>query len=121
MKRNFRQAVILMCIAFICSFGLSHSASAQDDTAATINGQVTDSSGAAIANATVVAANIETGASRTVQADDNGNYSISPLIPGQYTITVEQSGFKRYVQNITLNVKDRRQVTGGQSNSKGLP
>ncbi len=111
MKRNFRQMALVICIAFICSFGLSHSALAQDDTAATINGQVTDSSGAAVANAGVVVTNTETGASRTVQSDGDGNYSVSPLIPGQYTITVEQSGFKRYVQNITLNVKDRRQVS----------
>ena len=110
MKSNFRRAALIMCIALIFSLGLSHSTLAQDETSATINGQVTDSSGAAIANATVVAANTETGASRTVQADTDGNYSVSPLIPGQYTITVEQSGFKRYVQNITLNVKDRRQV-----------
>ncbi len=110
MKSNFRQIALAMCIAFVCGFGFSNSAVAQDETAATINGQVTDSSGATVANASVVAASTETGASRTVQADDNGNYSISPLIPGQYTITVEQSGFKRYVQNITLNVKDRRQV-----------
>ena len=110
MKRNFRQTAIVMCIAFICSFGFSNLAIAQDETAATINGQITDSSGAVVANASVVAVNVETGATRTVQADDNGNYSVSPLIPGQYTLTVEQSGFKRYVQNITLNVKDRRQV-----------
>ena len=110
MKRNFRQMMIAMYIAFICTFGFSSSAMAQDATAATINGQITDSSGAVVANASVVAVNIETGASRTVQADDDGNYSVSPLIPGQYTLTVEQSGFKRYVQNITLNVKDRRQV-----------
>lgn len=99
-----------MCIAFVYSFGFSNSALAQDETAATINGQVTDSSGAAVANASIVVANTETGTSRTVQADNDGNYSISPLIPGLYNIIVEQSGFKRYVQNITLNVKDRRQV-----------
>jgi Carboxypeptidase regulatory-like domain/TonB-dependent Receptor Plug Domain len=108
MKRNFKQMSLVIFIAIICGF--SNSAIAQDETAATINGQVTDSSGAAVANASVVVASPETGTSRTVQADNDGNYSVSQLIPGQYTITVEQNGFKRYVQNITLNVKDRRQV-----------
>ncbi|MBA3693265.1 MAG: TonB-dependent receptor, partial [Acidobacteria bacterium] len=110
MKFNIKQMSRNLFFALAVCLSLSGLSFAQDDTAATINGQVTDSSGAAVANASVVVANTETGASRTVQADNDGNYSVSPLIPGQYTITVEQSGFKRYVQNITLNVKDRRQV-----------
>ena len=110
MKRNFKQLTRFMLMMVALFLSLGGFLFAQNETSATINGQVTDSSGGAIANASVVVASVNTGTSRTVQADGNGNYSVTPLIPGEYTITVEQSGFKRYVQNITLNVQDRRQV-----------
>nr|MBA4186057.1 carboxypeptidase regulatory-like domain-containing protein [Acidobacteriota bacterium] len=94
MKNNFRQLALIMCIAFICSFGLSLSALAQEETSATVTGQVTDSTGAAISNATIVVTNTATGQARTIQSNEEGNYTVFPLIPGTYTISVEQSGFK---------------------------
>jgi hypothetical protein len=109
MKNNLQLArSVIMSVMLVLSF--VSFALAQDETAATIVGQVTDSSGAAVPNVTITVNGKETGVTRTVQSDVEGNYSISPLPPGEYTITIEQSGFKRYVQNITLNVKDRRQV-----------
>ncbi|MEJ7862221.1 MAG: carboxypeptidase regulatory-like domain-containing protein [Pyrinomonadaceae bacterium] len=110
MKSNFRQIVLMMCLAFICSFSFSISASAQEETSATITGQVTDSTGAAINNATIVVANTATGQARTIQSNEEGNYTVFPLIPGAYTISVEQSGFKKTVINTTLNARDRRPI-----------
>ncbi len=110
MKSNFSQIALMMCLAFICSFGFSISASAQEETSATITGQVTDSTGAAIPNATVVVVEMTTNAERRVQTNDEGSYTVSPLIPGTYTITVEQAGFKRSVINATLNARDRRPI-----------
>jgi len=79
------------------------------ETAASINGQVTDSTGAIIPGATVVVANEATGEERRVQTNDDGLYVAIPLSPGTYTITVEQANFKRYVQNnVVVNVRDRR-------------
>jgi hypothetical protein len=61
---------------------------------ATINGIVTDASGALVAHATVVATDTATGQSRQVTTADNGTYVI-PLLPvGVYTVTCSQSGFK---------------------------
>ncbi len=96
---SFLVALFMLCLSGI-NFG-------QEETAATITGQVTDSSGASIPNATVVIANTETGMTRQVQSNEEGIYTVSPLMPGRYTIKVEQKGFKGYVQNITLNVRDR--------------
>ena len=110
MKSNFRQAALIMCIAFICSLGLSHSALAQEETSATITGQVTDSTGAAVGNATIVVTNTTTGQARTIQSNEEGSYTIFPLIPGTYTISVEQSGFKKTIVNTTLNARDRRPI-----------
>jgi len=99
-----------MCITFICIFGLSLSALAQEETSATVTGQVTDSTGAAIGNATIVVTNTATGQARTIQSNEEGNYTVFPLIPGTYTISVEQSGFKKTVVNTTLNARDRRPI-----------
>lgn len=58
-----------------------------------IAGSVTDSSGAAVANATVKVTNTQTGLERTVTSDDAGLFNIVLLPPGVYTITGEASGF----------------------------
>lgn len=83
---------------------------AQEETAATITGQVTDSTGAVVANASVVVRNTTTGQERTVQTNDEGSYTVFPLNPGAYTLTVEQAGFKKSVVNTTLNTRDRRPI-----------
>jgi Carboxypeptidase regulatory-like domain len=62
---------------------------------ATLLGTVTDSSGAAVANAKVLLTETNTGISHTTNTNDSGNYVLPDLPPGTYTITAEQSGFKR--------------------------
>jgi hypothetical protein len=90
---------------------LCNAAWAQEETAATITGQVTDSAGAVVPNATVVVSNNERKTERRVQTNDDGNYVVSPLQPGAYTVTVEQPGFKKYVQTeLNLNARDRRPI-----------
>lgn len=108
MKSIFRQTIFAMLVAL--AVGLSNSALAQEEISATIVGQVTDPSGASIANATVVVTNTATGQARTVQTNDEGNYTAFPLLPGTYTISVEQTGFKKTVVNTTLNARDRRPI-----------
>lgn len=68
-----------------------------------IEGIVTDSNDAAVANANVTARNIETGAERTAATDGSGFYRF-PLLPlGTYRLTVEAANFKRLVrEGITL-------------------
>lgn len=111
MKEKFFSSVRFGVVVLALVFGLSNLSFAQDETTATITGQVTDSTGAAIPNATVVVKNVSTGIERQAQSNEDGNYTVFPLIPGDYTMTVEQQGFKKYVQNLTLNAKDRRPVT----------
>ncbi|MBA2731924.1 MAG: carboxypeptidase regulatory-like domain-containing protein [Acidobacteria bacterium] len=108
MRHQFKSVLCTLFLALACCLLSSNIARAQEETAATITGQVVDTTGAVIPNATVVVAQKETGSERRVQTSEDGNYSISPLAPGDYTVTVEQTGFKRYLQNITLNARDRR-------------
>lgn len=95
---------------FVVIVSLSVFISAQDDNAATITGQIVDSAGAAVPNATIIVTNTKTGQTRQVQSTDEGSYTVSPLSPGDYTISVEQPGFKKSVITVTLNTKDRRPI-----------
>ncbi|HYL78225.1 MAG TPA: TonB-dependent receptor, partial [Bryobacteraceae bacterium] len=61
---------------------------------ATISGQVTDPSGAAIPGATVKAINIETNDTTEAKTTTNGLYSIPYLNPGVYTVEVVANGFQ---------------------------
>ena len=65
---------------------------------ASISGTVTDSTGAAVAGATVTATNVGTGVAATQQTNGQGFYSFQSLPLGTYTIEVVQKGFKSYKQ-----------------------
>ncbi len=62
-----------------------------------IQGTITDASGASIANATVLISNKETGFSKTLTTDGAGYYSLGPLNPGSYQVTVAAPGFQKTV------------------------
>ncbi|HET8549271.1 MAG TPA: TonB-dependent receptor, partial [Bryobacteraceae bacterium] len=68
-----------------------------------IVGTVEDPSGAVVPNATVTIVSTETGATREVQADSSGRYSIPNVLPGRYDMTVKATGF-RSVQRSGLDV-----------------
>lgn len=110
MRYIFSQIPRLTFIALALCFAFSGLVLAQEETSATITGQVTDSTGSAVANASIVVTNTATGQTRTIQANEEGNYSVFPLIPGAYTISVEQPGFKKTIINTTLNARDRRPI-----------
>jgi Carboxypeptidase regulatory-like domain len=65
---------------------------------ASISGTVTDPSGAVVAGATVTATNVDTGVATTLTTNAQGFYSFQSLPLGNYTISVQQSGFKGYAQ-----------------------
>jgi Carboxypeptidase regulatory-like domain len=72
---------------------------------ASISGTVTDPSGAAVVGATVTATNVDTAVATLLQTNGQGFYSFQALPLGKYTITVEQTGFKKYqVKDVVLDV-----------------
>lgn len=58
-----------------------------------VSGAVTDAGGRALAGVSVQAQSESTGARWRTATDDNGRYSIAPLAPGRYKITVRMEGF----------------------------
>lgn len=77
-------------------------------TEGTILGTLSDASGAVIANGTVHVESIETGVVRNSKTNNLGEFLVSNLPLGSYTVSAEAPGFKRAVQPaITITVKAR--------------
>ena len=80
-------------------------------TTATIVGTVTDPGGAVVPAAQVTARNVDTGLTRTVTSNDEGNYRIEFLPVGKYSIEVALTGFKKaLVSDVVLQVNDTVRV-----------
>lgn len=59
-----------------------------------LSGKVTDTTGAAVANATVTVTNTESGRARTATAGADGTWRFTELSPGKHTVKVEAAGCK---------------------------
>src|SRR5713226_10303487 len=70
---------------------------AQGSTASII-GTVRDVSGAVLPGTVVTVKHLETGLTRTDQADSSGNFNIPSLPVGPYEVTAEKMGFRREVR-----------------------
>src|SRR5580704_4943523 len=75
---------------------------------AELSGVVSDPSGLAVPGAKVVVQSAATGATRTVSANGQGEYSVPALLPGAYNITVDANGFKTLHQNGVVVEVDQR-------------
>ena len=83
------RALLLSTILFF----LTSSALAQ--YGASLQGTITDKSGAVVAGATVTITNQATGVSRNTVTGDSGFYRITGLAPGGYHVDVEAASFKK--------------------------
>lgn len=80
-------------------------------TTGTIVGTVTDVSGSAVPAANVVIKNSDKGTSQTYQTDVNGYYRAPFLIPGNYEVSIDKSGFRKGVRSgIVLQVDQQSTV-----------
>ena len=92
-KQIQRHAGALLSLTLLCSAGLGAHAQA---VYGSIIGTVTDASGAAIPNATVVVTDEGKGTSITVQSNGSGDFTAEHLIPDTYTVKVDSTGFKSF-------------------------
>ncbi len=77
----------------------------------TITGTVADPNGAVLPGSTVVVKNTETNIATTVKTNDDGAYTVTALIPGNYTVSATGNGFKTSTrENLGVNVDDRLTV-----------
>jgi hypothetical protein len=99
--------------AIICLFAVAAVLPAQNDRG-TITGEVKDQAGSVVPNASVIATNVGSGAESKTTTTATGNYTIPSLTAGMYTLTVQVTGFKKFIQEnieIQVSVTNRVDVT----------
>ncbi len=99
---NFFKA--FACLA-IFAFLFSNASPARGQAVtASLQGQILDASGGGIPAAKVSAQNTETGFLRVTETTSNGEYGLPAIPAGRYLVTVQVTGFKTEVGDITLQV-----------------
>jgi hypothetical protein len=98
MSRLFRARLSTIVFLFsgllVFTFAMPANSRAQV-VGGTISGTVTDSTGAAVANAAVLVHNDETGNERHLQTGPDGRYAAPSIPVGSYTIAVDATGFNK--------------------------
>ncbi len=81
---------------------------------AAISGRVEDASGSPVGGVTITVKSVETGATRSVSSDPDGNFRVLSLPVGQQELKAEKTGFKAAVRSgINLDVGQEAVVNLG--------
>jgi hypothetical protein len=89
-----------MCrLAALAAALLLFSVSAFPQTLGEITGRVTDTTAAAVPNATITLTSVATNAVRTTVSTDSGDYTFPSVPPGSYSVKAEHTGFKTAANN----------------------
>jgi len=103
MKQFVQSSLVLAVSLFLLT-----TASIAQEFRASITGEITDQSGAAVGQARVVVTSVERNTATPTESNAAGLYNVQFLPPGPYTVTVEKEGFKKFLrEGITLSSADR--------------
>ncbi len=103
--KQARQARFSMAVLFLILSLLAGNRLQAQAGKASIQGRVSDATGAAIANAKITVRNTDTGVAQTIVSDDQGRYNAPDLPVGTYEVSAAEAGFKTAVhRGIVLNV-----------------
>jgi Carboxypeptidase regulatory-like domain len=98
---RFLPAVLIVLLAAFCTSSVAY---AQLAGTGAIAGTVQDPTGAVVAKATVTAINTDTNVQTVRTTTGAGDYNITPLLPGNYSVVVSAPGFEGYKQeNISVD------------------
>src|SRR5579862_7437009 len=88
----------LIAVLSLMSIGVLHG---QTAVTGGIEGNVTDSSGAAVAGASVEATDVPDAVTRDTVTNSDGAYRFPSLIPGTYSVTIKKEGFATFTREAT--------------------
>ncbi len=87
-------------------------AAAQTAGEGSIEGTVTDTSGAVIPHASITITNTSTGVQSVRESSSAGFFTIAPVLPGTYTVQISAKGFKTLIQdNVVVDALQVRTIT----------
>jgi Carboxypeptidase regulatory-like domain len=105
MLSRFGKRVYQFYSILIFGLILTISISAQSESgSASLEGTIKDSAGAVVQGATISIKNNEIGLERTAISDSNGNFTVSVLPVGSYTVTTRATGFTEFPITVRLTV-----------------
>jgi len=108
---SFRVRIFGVTAAIMILVGALLSPAVHAQSEASISGTVSDSSGGAVAGATVTIRNTETGSGRSVSTDEAGRYNAASLAVGTYDLKAEKPGFRSNSRTgVTLAVGQREEI-----------
>jgi hypothetical protein len=96
---TFRNHLNRSAAAFVCILVLFTATLRAQQTSGAAVGTVTDNTGAVVRGASVALTNVDTGDRRTASTNANGDYQFVNLLPGNYRIDIEASGFKHFIRS----------------------
>src|SRR5580692_571094 len=100
-----RSSLLLGFASFVILLVLVAIPAAAQQITGSITGTVRDEQGAVVTNTVVKSTNAETGFERSAVTDSTGAYNIQYLPVGRYTVEVDATGFKKFVQqNLVITV-----------------
>lgn len=76
------------------------------DARGSVSGRVSDAGGANVGGAEVRAVNTATGVPASAKTNDAGLYTLPFLTPGMYRVSVEVTGFKKFLQEVQVRIGD---------------
>src|SRR5262249_12172133 len=113
MDRSASRISIFVLLAALCAVLLAGPAArAQSTTDGAIGGTVYDSSGSAVAKATVVVRNNGTNIEQTTTTDDSGYFRVAKLQAASYTVSIEATGFAPFkAEQVIVQVGSLTEIT----------
>ncbi len=102
MSKTWRQVLVLVLTLTLFTTGLLFSQSTV--STGSLQGTITDSSGAAVPNAKVTVTNISTGSPKSVTTNGSGFYNTGSLPPGSYRVRIEAGGFEAVETTVVVQV-----------------
>ena len=94
----------VICLLFLALSLAVPSWLAAQTVNSTLQGRISDTTGAVIPEASVTVLNTATGLKRSVTASAVGEYQIGGLPAGDYTVNVEKQGFQKSAKKIHLDI-----------------
>jgi hypothetical protein len=109
---RFKSGLLGLSIVAVLMFLFDVSAGFAQTGTTSLRGTILDSSGAAIAGASVTLSNSQQGFERTVVTEESGTYEFLGLTPGVYSLRVEKENFRRHeINRIELQVNTPKTET----------
>jgi Carboxypeptidase regulatory-like domain len=111
LKQSFKPACMLALVIFPLSFLLQTALCSQaTGNGGTIQGTITDPSGAVVAGADIRISNPVSGYSQSTKSGSDGAFRLTNLPPNQYHVEISLAGFQTFQQDVAVRTQVPIQV-----------